>query len=115
MGSLRLDRESPSVDGSYELPECAMELIEMMRDVVEQSGLAALWQQVAPRLALDLRQLIFVAATPFFVGVAVWEYRRIRHDPNCMDSAGVAAQRAGNDHDARRAVSSISEAIFGKA
>lgn len=62
MGSLRLDRESPSVDGSYELPECAMELIEMMRDVVEQSGLAALWQQVAPRLALDLRQLIFVAA-----------------------------------------------------
>lgn len=64
-----------------------MKLIEMMRDMLEQSGLLALWQQVAPWLALDLRQLIFVIATPFFVGVAVWEYRRIRHDPSRMNVA----------------------------
>ena len=64
-----------------------MKLIEMMRDMIEQSGLLALWQQVAPWLALDLRQLIFVIATPFFVGVAVWEYRRIRHDPSRMNVA----------------------------
>ena len=43
------------------------------------------WQQVAPLLALDERQLIFVIATPFFIGTALWEYRRIRHDPRLMN------------------------------
>lgn len=62
-----------------------MTLIEMMTDLLEQSGLLPLWQAVAPWLALDLRQLIFVIATPFFVGVALWEYRRIRHDAALMN------------------------------
>ena len=44
-----------------------------------------LWQAVASHLALDARQLIFVIATPFFIGTALWEYRRIRHDPRRMN------------------------------
>lgn len=45
----------------------------------------SLWQAVASHLALDARQLIFVIATPFFLGTAWWEYRRIRHDPRLMN------------------------------
>jgi sterol desaturase/sphingolipid hydroxylase (fatty acid hydroxylase superfamily) len=63
-----------------------MNLIEMMTDTLERSGLTGLWQTVAPWLALDERQLIFVVATPFFVGVALWEYLRIRNDPRLMDA-----------------------------
>jgi hypothetical protein len=63
-----------------------MNLVEMMTDMLAQSGLLPLWQAVAPWLALDLRQLIFVIATPFFVGVALWEYRRIRHDDTLMNA-----------------------------
>lgn len=62
-----------------------MTLLDMMRDVLIDSGLMALWRQLGPWLALDLRQLIFVIATPFFIGVALWEYRRIRHDHSLMD------------------------------
>ena len=60
-----------------------------VRDIVMQmladSGLLALWQTVAPWLGLDERQLIFVIATPVFIGVALWEYQRIKHDPSRMN------------------------------
>lgn len=62
-----------------------MAITEMMLDVLERSGLLPLWQAIAPWLALDERQLIFVVATPVFIAVAVWEYLRIRHDPRLMD------------------------------
>lgn len=44
-----------------------------------------LWQTLASHLALDARQLIFVIATPFFLGTAFWEYRRIKDDPRRMN------------------------------
>ena len=63
-----------------------MIVLEAMREVWTDSGLAALYAALAPWLALDARQLIFVAATPVFLGVAFWEYTRIRHDPRLMDA-----------------------------
>ncbi|SFL85293.1 sterol desaturase family protein [Marinobacter zhejiangensis] len=63
-----------------------MSITEMMMNVLEQSGLMPLWQAVAPWLALDERQLIFVIATPVFVAVALWEYRKIRNNPQLMDT-----------------------------
>lgn len=63
-----------------------MTVLEAMREVWTDSGLAALYAALAPWLALDARQLIFVAATPVFLGVAFWEYTRIRHDPRLMDA-----------------------------
>lgn len=45
------------------------------------------WQWAGTWLALDERQLIFSLATPVFIAVALWEYRRIRHDPTRMDVA----------------------------
>jgi len=62
-----------------------MALIDMMHSVLENSGLLALWETLAPWLALDERQLIFVVATPVFIAVAVWEYLKIRHDPKLMN------------------------------
>ena len=62
-----------------------MALMDMMRAVLEESGLLPLWNTLAPWLALDERQLIFVVATPVFIVVTVWEYLRIRHDPTRMD------------------------------
>ena len=62
-----------------------MNLLEMMLTAWQDSGLATLWATVAPWLALDERQLIFVIATPFFIGVAMWEYFRIKDDPARMD------------------------------
>lgn len=53
----------------------------LLHEVWTGSGLAALWA----RLALDERQLIFVMATPFFIGVALWEYMRLKDDPVRMD------------------------------
>lgn len=47
-----------------------MRLIDMITNVWTDSGLAELWALVAPWLALDERQMIFVVATPFFIGVA---------------------------------------------
>lgn len=41
-----------------------MALLDMMRAVLEDSGLLALWHTLAPWLALDERQLIFMVATP---------------------------------------------------
>ncbi len=63
-----------------------MALYDMMLTVLERSGLLPLWEAVAPWLALDERQLIFMVATPVFIGVALWEYLRIRHDPALMDT-----------------------------
>jgi len=62
-----------------------MALMDMMRAVLEESGLLHLWNTLAPWLAPDERQLIFVVATPVFIVVTVWEYLRIRHDPTRMD------------------------------
>lgn len=63
-----------------------MNLVEMMLDTWQRSGLADLWALVAPWLALDARQLIFVIATPVFIGVTLWEYARIRNNPVLMDA-----------------------------
>lgn len=62
-----------------------MALMDMMIAVLEESGLLPLWNALAPWLALDERQLIFVVATPVFIAVTAWEYLRIRHDPTRMD------------------------------
>ena len=62
-----------------------MSLTEMIVDTWARSGLAELWAAVAPWLALDARQMIFVIATPVFVGVTLWEYLRIKDDPVLMD------------------------------
>ncbi|NVD35948.1 sterol desaturase family protein [Marinobacter lutaoensis] len=62
-----------------------MALIDMMQAVLEHSGLLPLWHTLAPWLALDERQLIFVVATPVFIAVTLWEYGKIRHDPRRMD------------------------------
>ncbi|QSP95236.1 sterol desaturase family protein [Marinobacter salinisoli] len=62
-----------------------MALTDMLLAVLHDSGLIGLWEMVAPWLALDARQLIFVVATPAFIAVAVWEYLRIKHDPKLMD------------------------------
>lgn len=63
-----------------------MSFTDILLAVLEDSGLKPLWDTVAPWLALDERQLIFVIATPVFIAVAVWEYLRIRHDPRLMDT-----------------------------
>lgn len=63
-----------------------MTLLPMMQDVWTTSGLAALWAWAQTWLALDARQLIFVVATPVFVGVTLWEYARIKNDPVLMDA-----------------------------
>lgn len=63
-----------------------MNLVGMMLDAWQRSGLAELWAVVAPWLALDARQLIFVIATPVFIGVTLWEYARIRNNPVLMDA-----------------------------
>lgn len=60
-------------------------LLAMIQDMLARSGLTELWAVVAPWLALDQRQLIFVIATPFFIGVAWWEYLRIKNDSRLMD------------------------------
>ncbi|MDK9556374.1 sterol desaturase family protein [Marinobacter sp. M216] len=63
-----------------------MALTDMLLAVLEESGLRPLWEAVSPWLALDERQLIFVFATPVFIGVALWEYLKIRHNPALMDA-----------------------------
>ncbi len=62
-----------------------MQLWAMMEEMLANSGLLALWQAMPSWLALDLRQAVFVVATPFFIGVALWEYRRLRGDQSRMD------------------------------
>jgi sterol desaturase/sphingolipid hydroxylase (fatty acid hydroxylase superfamily) len=63
-----------------------MQLLDLLTETWTHSGLAELWGILAPWLALDERQLIFAIATPFFIGTALWEYSRIKHDPRLMDS-----------------------------
>lgn len=63
-----------------------MSLYAMFEEVWTASGLAPLWAWAQTWLALDERQLIFVVATPVFIGVALWEYLRIRNDPARMDT-----------------------------
>ncbi|WP_297790444.1 sterol desaturase family protein [uncultured Marinobacter sp.] len=63
-----------------------MAITDMMLTVLENSGLLPLWNLVAPWLALDERQLIFMIATPVFIAVTVWEYLRLRHNPKLMDT-----------------------------
>ncbi|MCH8543055.1 MAG: sterol desaturase family protein [Alcanivorax sp.] len=62
-----------------------MPFVEMINTMLADSGLLALWDRMPAWLALDLRQLVFVLATPLFIGVALWEYRRIRHDAARMN------------------------------
>jgi sterol desaturase/sphingolipid hydroxylase (fatty acid hydroxylase superfamily) len=50
-----------------------------------QSIILQLWHFASTWLALDARQLIFVIATPFFLGTAMWEYRRIKDNPRLMN------------------------------
>ncbi|HDZ55741.1 MAG TPA: sterol desaturase family protein [Pseudomonas xinjiangensis] len=63
-----------------------MALTEMFHNVLADSGLTALWHAIPPWLALDERQLIFMLATPVFIGVFAWEYLKIRHDPHLVDA-----------------------------
>lgn len=63
-----------------------MQLHAMITELWTGSGLDRLWEAASPWLALDERQLIFVIATPFFIGVALWEYLQIKDDPVRMDA-----------------------------
>ncbi|MFG1494985.1 sterol desaturase family protein [Saccharospirillum sp. HFRX-1] len=63
-----------------------MTLMPIFQAVWHDSGLASVWQALAPWLAIDERQLIFVVATPFFIGLFLWEYFKIRHDPVRVDA-----------------------------
>ncbi|SDS91178.1 Sterol desaturase/sphingolipid hydroxylase, fatty acid hydroxylase superfamily [Halopseudomonas sabulinigri] len=54
-----------------------MSLFDMLQQVLADSGLG--W------LALDERQLVFMLATPVFIGVFAWEYLKIRHDPALVE------------------------------
>lgn len=60
-------------------------LIDSINSMFADSGLAGLWFWMNNMLALDERQLIFVIATPIFIGVALWEYMRVRHNPLLMN------------------------------
>jgi len=63
-----------------------MALMDWLNSVWQNSGLAPLWETIAPWLALDERQLIFMVATPFFIGVFLWEFLKIRHNAELVDS-----------------------------
>lgn len=63
-----------------------MAITDMMLSVLENSGLLPLWNTIAPWLALDERQLIFMIATPVFIAITVWEYLKLRHNPKLMDT-----------------------------
>lgn len=62
-----------------------MAFTDMINEMLANSGVYALLDMAPAWLALDLRQLVFVIATPLFIGVALWEYRRIRNDPARMN------------------------------
>lgn len=63
-----------------------MSLLDMFNEVIQHSGLLALRDALPAWLALDLRQFIFMVATPVFIGVTLLEYRRIRHDPDLFNT-----------------------------
>lgn len=64
-----------------------MPLTEMARGIWAESGLAHVIQLLPAWLALDERQLVFMLATPVFIGVFAWEYLKIRHDPRLVNGA----------------------------
>lgn len=57
-----------------------MALLDWFDSVWRSSGLVPLWNALPDWLALDVRQLIFLVATPVFIGLFLWEYRKIRHN-----------------------------------
>jgi sterol desaturase/sphingolipid hydroxylase (fatty acid hydroxylase superfamily) len=59
----------------------------MISDLLKDSGLVTLYHALPGWLALDDRQLIFVIATPFFIGVFLLEYLKIRGDETLVDGA----------------------------
>ncbi len=62
-----------------------MALMDWFNTVWQNSGLVPLWNALPDWLALDARQLIFVVATPLFIGLFLWEYRKIRHNKQLVD------------------------------
>ncbi|PCC98011.1 sterol desaturase family protein [Halopseudomonas pelagia] len=64
-----------------------MTFSEMFYSLWRESGLPQLLDMLPPWLALDERQLVFMLATPIFIGVFAWEYFKIRHDPRLVDGA----------------------------
>ena len=61
-------------------------LYDSFAQVLADSGLTTLLNALHAWLAFDERQLIFVLATPVFIGVFVWEYLKIRHDHRLVDT-----------------------------
>lgn len=57
------------------------QLSALITHLLDDAGLISLYHSLPSWLALDARQLVFVIATPFFIGVFAWEYLKIRHDP----------------------------------
>lgn len=62
-----------------------MNLTTLITNLFNDSGLVALYHALPSWLALDQRQLIFVIATPFFIGVFWWEYLKIRGDDKLVN------------------------------
>lgn len=63
-----------------------MTLSSLFMPLIEDSGLLALYHALPAWLALDERQLIFVIATPFFIGVFLWEYLKIRGNDTLVNT-----------------------------
>lgn len=63
-----------------------MDILLYLTNIYDSSGLPQLLTILPNWLALDERQLIFVLATPIFIGVFLWEYVKIRHDPKLVDN-----------------------------
>jgi sterol desaturase/sphingolipid hydroxylase (fatty acid hydroxylase superfamily) len=64
-----------------------MEWLQLAHEVWAQSGLVRLIDLLPSWLAMDERQLVFMLATPVFIGVFAWEYLKLRHDPTLVDGA----------------------------
>lgn len=62
-----------------------MKLTDMFHGIWLESGLPQLLDLMPGWLALDERQLVFMLATPVFIGVFAWEYLKIRHDPQLVE------------------------------
>lgn len=63
-----------------------MTFSSLFMPLLEDSGLMTLYHALPSWLALDQRQLIFVIATPFFIGVFLWEYRKIRGNDKLVNA-----------------------------
>lgn len=62
-----------------------MKWASAFNSVYVDSGLASLINLLPGWLAMDERQLVFMLATPVFIGVFAWEYLKIRHDPRLVN------------------------------